>query len=597
MFRARRILSLAAVLFTLLAKCAFGADDSFPPAPATNPSPPTVIFSLAATSAPSGGTFDVVADFRIPDGVKLYRDKLKFVDAQLDGARFQNLVLPPAQSVADQFSEGKIVPVYTDSVRIAMRFVALGSAGAKASVAGSLQHESCTDEICFLPQKAPFQFEIAVAERTAPPGVPCCPRENGAGGSVAKLGSTRPALWRVLFAFLVGLGLAFSPCVYPTIPIVAAVIGARRERGFASALSASLLYVLGLSLVYATVGLLVGKGGSEVRAFLESAYVRVPIAALFAVLALALFAGWNLALPVGFASRLQQGLAGGRGALRTVALGGVSALVIGPCVTAPLSGLLVYVAKEAGPVLGFWMLFALGWGMGLPLVAFGTATGLLPKAGPWMQWVKTLLGFVLLWAGLYFLRPVVGDAVYRATFALLLVVAAVFLGGLDIVDKKSSFGDRVKKVLGVVAIAYALFLAASAADLFRSRGPVESSPEVTAPNVFRPATTREVEDALAAGKRVILDFYTKDCASCKRLDAEVFSRPEAINAMRSISNLMAFKINAMEETRLADAHRVNIKGVPTVVFIDTAGNPRDDLTFSGTVTLDEFIRKIEAFKQ
>ncbi len=563
---------LSAVLLLLLAGVVDGAEGEFPLGSATGPSPPTVLFSPASASVPSGGTFDVVADFRIPDGVALYRDKLALVDAKLDGARFQGFVLPPAESILDKFSDGRVVPVYAEAARIVLRFAVVGDAGAKARVAGALQHESCTEEVCFLPQKAAFEFEVDITPKKA-----------------------RSSLWRILLAFLVGLGVALTPCVYPTIPIVAAVIGARSERGLFSALTASLSYVFGLSLVYAVVGLLVGRGGSEVRVFLESVYVRVPIAGLFVVLAVVLFAGWNFALPAQLTSRLQQGLMGRRGALRTVALGGVSALVIGPCVTAPLSGLLVYVAKEAGPVLGFWMLFALGWGMGLPLVVFGTATGLLPKAGPWMEWFKKLLGFVLLWAGLYFLWPVVGDAAYQAAFALLLVVAAVFLGGLDALEKDSSFGDRLKKVLGTVAIAYAAFLAASAADLLGPRGLVGGETEAAAPNAFRPATAREVEDALTAGKRVILDFYTKDCASCKELDATVFSRPEVIDVMRAETDLAAFKINAMEETRLADAHQVNIKGVPTVVFLDPDGRPRNDLTFSGVVTLDEFIRKIKAF--
>ncbi len=548
----------------------FGADQA---------EPPKANISVSSEFVPAGGVFDVVANFHLADTVKLYGDSLRFNWTRLEGARFQKLILPEAGPALDPV-ENKKVPVYTGEARICARFLATGRQGDGVTVEGSLTYTGCTDEMCFLPATDTFSFHLVTGPQvpgaqptTLPAGLEPVSRSEGQGANFAL---------KILLAFVVGLGMSLTPCVYPTIPIAAAVIGARRGRGLFPALGASLAYVLGLSIVYAVIGLLVAKGGSEVRAFLDAWYVRTPLAALFVFLALVMFAGWNLAVPSGYASRLRSKLAGRHGILSTFAIGAVSALVIGPCITAPLAGLLAYVANEASALTGCWMLFALGWGMGIPLVVFGTATGLLPKAGPWMEWVKRLLGFVLLWAALYFVWPLVGDKVYQVAFALLLVSAAVFVGGLGRFAGRSTFGRRLRNLLGVVAVIYAVFLLVSAAGLIPG----------TAQNVFKPATDSKVKQALSSGRRVILDFYTDSCAGCRELDRTVFTRPEVLEAAQGILTL---KVNATEQYELAD--RYNLKGVPTILFIGPDGQVRKDLSFAGKKSLAQFLTLLKQFKK
>jgi len=572
-----------AVLFVLLAAGSYGISaEPVADLLAPEPTEPKPRMSVSGGLVLPGGTFDIVADFQLDKTVKLYKDKLKFKWQKLTGAKLKKIILPEAKLATDPLTNRK-VPVYTKAAKVVARFVATGRKGDEILVSGSLEHQSCTDKICFLPATEAFRFRLVTGQA----GAARITTEPGEGSAeltpldASGPGGDRSALWQIVFAFLIGVGLSYTPCVYPTIPIAAAVIGARKERGLASALGASLLYVLGLSVVYALVGVAVAKAGGGVRDVLGSPYVRVPISALFVFLAVVMFAGWNFALPSGYAAKLQSRLAGGKGALRTFALGAVSALVVGPCVTAPLFGLLTYVADKASSLLGFWMLFAVGWGMGIPIILFGTASGLLPKAGLWMEWFKKLLGFVLLWAALYFLWPsVLGDRAYQVAFAVLLVVGAFVLGGFHTLIRKSSLGGRLKNVLGLAALVYAVFLG------FAAMQPVTE-------NVFKAASTRDVDAALASGKPFVVDFYTPDCAACKQLDRDIFTRPQVLEAGKGV---LTFKINAQQERPLAE--RYGIRGVPAVFFFGADGRKREDLSFVGSnISLEGFLKKLEDFKR
>ena len=553
------------------------------------PQPPTPEMFVPARSAPAGGTFDITAKFRLAEKVKLYRDKLRFTWSKLEGAEFKEAIFPEPKTVAEPFAvgPGKLIQVYYGQVDAVARLKVTAMPGEQVRVAGKLHHQACTDVLCFAPQETEINVEFVAGAQTA----------GDAGSTLAGApgGEQGGMLWQIVIAFWWGVLLSLTPCVYPMIPVTAAVIGARRQAGLLSALGASLVYVLGLSIVYALAGLLVATLGSAVSTFLQSPYVLIPIAGIFVALAVVMFAGLNFAAPTGLASKLQGALAGKTGVLTTFALGAVSGLIVGPCVTAPLAGILLFIAKSGQAWLGFWMLFALGWGMGVPLIVFGTATGLMPRAGEWMGWIKRLLGFVLLWAALFFLRSIIGEVAYRITFGVLLVAAAVYLGGFDRLTRESGFGDRLKKVLGVIAVMYAAFLFISG---FTDRPVVPGTAPTDGPTsgrietLFQPGTQADVERAVAAGRPVVLDFYASWCTICHALDARVYSKPEAIAAAEGIA---AFKIDV--DTEKALAKKYNVFGPPAVIFIEPGGKVRKDLSFVGAkITVAEFRRKLEALR-
>ncbi len=553
------------------------------------PTEPKATLSVSDEKPPSGGTFDVVAEFKLHPKVKLYKETLRFEWTKLEGAKFAKLALPKSVTVPDPLAEkpGPTIDVFKGEVRIPARLVVTAEAGEKIVVEGKLHHQSCTDQICFPPAEEAFAFTLTAGqavEGSAAPAVEPPDQRQPAATEPTNEEEGTPAggeisvLLQIAIAFLWGIGIGFTPCVYPMIPVTAAVIGAKRDEGLMTALGASAVYVFGLSIVYALLGLLAASLGTVVGAVLHAWYVVVPVAALFVALAVVMLAGWDFAAPTGFAARLQRMLAGKKGLLTTFALGAVGGLVAGPCVLAPLLALLAKVFDSGDQWLGFWSLFAAAWGMGVPLIMFGTATGAMPKAGPWMEWIKKLLAFVLFWAAFYFLLPLIGDMAYKIGTALVLVVGAVFLGGFDQLTKDSVIGDRIKKVLGVAAVLCAVVLL------------VVPTPART--TLFTPGSKADIDKAIAQRKLVVLDFYADWCIDCKALDKKVFSKPLVIEAAE---NVVGIKINTDKHPDVAK--RFGVKGPPTIVFIGRDGKVRKDLSFVGKKSLDEFVELLRKFKE
>ncbi len=561
----------------------------------TNPKPE---MSLSSKTPPSGGALDVIADFKLDKTVHLYKDKVRFEWRTLVGAKFTAVVLPKPEKIPDPLADedGELIEVYTGHVTMLGRLTVTAKPGEPVIVEGKILHQSCTDQICFRPSAEPFAFALLATEREASPGD--VQQSDPTSEAVDDAEEDDRGLWAILtVSFLAGVALALTPCVYPMIPVTAAVIGARKQNGIMSALTASFVYVLGLALTYAVIGLLVAQASKEasdeasIRSLMQSGYVLIPVSGIFVALAIVMFAGLNFAVPTGFAAKLQSLLAGRWGLASTFLLGAVSGLIAGPCVAAPLAGILIYVANQASPLLGFWMLFVLAWGMGVPLILFGMATGLMPKAGAWMEWIKRLLGFVLLCSAAYFLRNIIGSLAYQIALGAVLLAAAVFLGGFDTLTKESGFGDRLKRLFGLAILVGALFLVipplAQIAGLSFS-----GSPTAPAENVFTPATRADVDAAIAAGKPVVLDFSAIWCPNCKVLDRKVFTKPETVAAAEGLTML---KIDFDHEPGLA--RKYDVFGPPVLVFIGKDGKVRKNLSFAGMKTLDEFLELLRKFKQ
>jgi len=561
---------------------------------AGQPAEPKPVISAADKTVPSGGTFDIIADFKLDKTVHLYKDKLGIKWTNLKGASYSKLVLPKPETISDPLSDDPraTIDVYTGNVKIIGRLTATAKPGEQIILEGKFLHQSCTDKICFPPAEEAFALELVAGQSAGPLTAAASASATTDVEAAADNEYAGKTLFGILvMAFFGGILLGLTPCVYPMIPVTAAVIGARKEKGLVSAIQASLVYVLGLAIVYALLGLLVAKLGSVVSTFLQSPYVLVPVAGVFVALAVVMFAGLNFGAPAGFAARMQGMLAGKKGVAATFALGAVSGIVAGPCIAAPLAGVLAYIARTGNLTLGFWMLFVLAWGMGAPLILFGTATGIMPKAGPWMEWTKKLLGFVLLWAAIFFLKTVIGDMAYQLGFGALLIAAAVFLGGLDVLTGESTFGDRLKRVLGVIVVLCALALIAPPAA--KLAGISLSGPAPQAPaNVFTRGAQNDVEAAIAAGKPVVLDFYTDSCTICKGLDRKVYTKPEVAEAAKGLTML---KIDMDKEPGLAKKY--GVFRPPVAVFIGAGGKVRRDLSFAGPKSLDEFVKLLQEFKK
>jgi thiol:disulfide interchange protein DsbD len=530
-------------------------------------------------------------------GVHVYRNRFSFQWEKLVGAEYLTTVLPQGRMVRDEFGinpdgNGRI-EVYDDSVRVLATMRSTGKQGDSITIVGKLGFAGCSDEVCYPPGAASIDFVVVTAaplpgqekipvteekqEKPTPAVVP-----SGEVVEEAPPEKKRGALWLVLMAFAAGIGISFTPCVYPMIPITAAIVGGARQKGKLGALLSSMVYVLGLSITYSVLGLLVASGGARVRAVLTSPWVLVPIAGIFVFLALSMFDLISIQVQPKAATRLQSMLSGEGHVFAIFALGIVSGLVAGPCLTAPLAGILVIVAREANRLLGFSMLFALAWGMGIVLIVAGTFAGALPKAGEWMLWVKRLLGFILLWAAAYFVSPVIGSTAYRVATAGILLAGAVFLGGFDALTKESGFGDRAKRFLGLVAVLAAFYLVLGSVTKTERSRPLDIIPT---------GNYQQVQEAIASGQPVVLDFYLKACKPCKDLDEKTFSDPRVVAALQRFH---AFKVNVAKEPRLVD--QFNVLGAPTLVFIGSNGKEIEDLRFSGFRNAEEFLETLEKVK-
>lgn len=412
--------------------------------------------------------------------------------------------------------------------------------------------------------------------------------------------------------FIAGIGLAFTPCVLPMVPILSSIIVGRGEpvgRGRAFALS--LAYVLGMALTYAALGTLVGLFGGELnlQARFQSPPVLIAAAAIFVALALAMFGLYELRLPAALTNRLndvssQQ--SGGR--LGSVAvMGALSALVVSPCVSAPLVGALIYLSTTGDAVLGGAALLALGLGMGLPLLLVGVGGAhLLPRAGGWMVQVKGVFGVLLLGVAIWLLERLLPGPLVMALWAALCIGCAVFLGALDRGDGRAA-GGRLAQGVGVLALVWGVLLSIGAASgasdplrplgrlaEARAEGPAAAAVAHQFTDVRGPAgVDAAIAAAVAAGEPVLLDLYADWCISCKVMERSVFPQPEVAAAMAKFRLLRA-DVTANDALDRALLERFGLFGPPSMLFFDPRGVEQQAYRLQGERSASEFAAHLRA---
>jgi thiol:disulfide interchange protein DsbD len=541
-----------------------------------------------------GQRFAVHVDFAVGEGMHLYEDETRIEWTSLRGAKPDGpLVKPKPSAIADPTDPLKTIQVFSGRFRVTAPFVVTEDTAQGVEIRGTLRFQGCTDTMCYEPAGIPFSVTPGATRATPSAGT------ASVQATVRKPGILRDLVGLVL-AFGVGVGIGLTPCVLPMVPVTSAVIlRLSRRRGWVASLLLSMSYVLGLAVVYAVAGLLAAHLGAQVQNFLNSAWIRVPIAGLFVALALSMFDVIVIQTPAGIqgkvglmASGAAASAPGGRPPVSAFAaalgIGMASGLVAGPCVAAPLMGILVQIAARGDPLHGFLTLFVLAWGMGLPLIAAGTAPQLVPKAGAWMTWIKKLFGFLLLWAALYFLANAVGEATYHLLTGVLIVVAVVFLGCFDQLTPQSGNWPRLLRALGIVGLAAAVGLGAAGAASLLGWTPGVSGRPVSA---FRQADADEVRAARASGRPVVLDFWASYCAICKQIEKTMLTLPDVRQALEGVH---ALKVDVERSPELAREFRV--PGVPMFVFIDANGKERADLRCGAPASPADLKERVEKLK-
>ena len=410
----------------------------------------------------------------------------------------------------------------------------------------------------------------------------------------------------VIASFLgFGLLLSLTPCMWPMIPILSGIIAGQGEhmtRGRGLALSAT--YVLGMALAYAIAGVAAGVTGTLLSSALQNPWVLGAFALVFVVLAISMFGFYELQLPSALQSRLSTAsnrLKGGT--LTGVFLMGIlSAVIVGPCVAAPLAGALLYISQSRDMVLGGSALFAMAIGMGLPLLVIGASAGaLLPKAGAWMQSVKNLFGVLLLATAIWIISPVIPAVAHMLLWATLLIVSAIYLHAIDALPPGASGFRRLWKGVGVMALLLGMALLVGALtggrDILQPLSGLRpgGGAEVLSHTPFvRVRSLSELDAAVAgAGRPVMLDFYADWCVSCKEMERFTLS-DEGVRQRLGGMLLLQADVTANNENDKALLAHFGLFGPPGIIFFDRQGAELKDTRVIGFQSAERFTRVLDA---
>ncbi|AVP93031.1 protein-disulfide reductase DsbD [Aeromonas rivipollensis] len=527
---------------------------------------------------------------RLADGYYLYRHS---ISVKGDHLAFEPPVLPAGTEHEDDFF-GK-TRVFYQELQIP---VTLTQVGDSASL--KISYQGCTEGLCYPPTDKRIPVQPLAATGDAGQADPADATEAPTGSQqdrlAAALGSQ--GFWLSIAAFFaLGLGLAFTPCVFPMYPILTGIIaGAGQHLSTRRAFLLSFVYVQGMAVTYTLLGLVVASAGLKFQAALQHPYVLIGLSVMFVLLALSMFGLYTLQLPSSLQTRL-SGLSNrqqGGSVVGVAIMGMISGLVCSPCTTAPLSGALIYVAQSGDLWLGGAALYALSLGMGLPLLLLGTSGGkLLPKAGAWMDVIKQLFGFALLAVPILLLSRLLSDQV--AT--LLWLGWALLLCGYLYHHNQHRPHSVGKSLGGFVLLLAMMSLVVVGKDLLLPEPGVKASTGAEAPQFIRIKTLDDLKTRLEAarGKPVLLDLYADWCVACKEFEHKTFSDPE-VRARFADMVLLQADVTANDDADVDLLNGLNVLGLPTLIFFDRDGNEVSGQRVTGFMGPAEFLGQLDKLR-
>lgn len=576
---------------------------------------PDIAFQPTLSASADGS--QLIARWQIAKGYYLYRDKFRFDLETGDGIRLLAPQLPPGDVKNDE-TFGR-VEVYHNDVEIRVPLQRDNTAATAVQV--KLSYQGCAEAgICYPPQHKVLPLELPAGSSADPsattPSSGVTNRNTSAGADVALTEQDRIAgtlasgntLITVLSFFGFGLLLAFTPCVFPMIPILSSIIiGQGEQITTRRAFSLSLVYVLAMALTYTGAGVMAGLSGENLQAAFQNPWILGSFAAVFVVLSLSMFGFYDLQMPAVLQSRLSEISNRQRGGslLGVAVMGFLSALIVGPCVAAPLAGALIYIGQTGDPYLGGIALFALSMGMGAPLLAIGTGAGkLLPRAGGWMNAVKAVFGVLLLAVAIWMLERIIPTAVSMTLWAVLLITSAVYMGALDKLDVDATGWSKLSKGSGVILLVYGVLILAGVAaggkdvlQPLRGVGLAATGGTVSSHLEFRTIKSvadlnREIALANSQGKGVMLDFYADWCTECHRMEKNTFSDAQVQAALGQVVALQA-DVTANDETDKALLQHFKLIGPPAILFFDTSGAELARHRVIGYMDAEQFERHVQ----
>lgn len=539
----------------------------------------------------------------IADGYYMYRDKLVF---SVNGAELGTIALPQGKPHTDEyFGEQEVYYTYVD--------IPVGLKQADENSTLTVTFMGCAEgKLCYPPTKREVPLKAVAANdgilangdatKTQAVSPDKTTQPITQQDTLSQMLSNDSLIWTLVIFFGLGIGLALTPCVFPMYPILSGIIvGQGQKLSTAKAFTLSMAYVQGMAITYSLLGLVVASAGMKYQAALQHPAVLVVLAILFFVLSLSMFGLYDLKLPSRWQEKMNSVSNSQKGGnlVGVFLMGVISGLVASPCTTAPLSGALVYVAQTGDLLQGFLALYVLSMGMGVPLLIIGTSGGkLLPRAGAWMNIIKTVFGFLLIAVSIVMLGRIWTGVISDVLWSLW---GISFTGYLMHQNKLSTFNwkQTVRSVLLMLTLlaSFSYGFQSVMRHLGFSHHPVGVAVTSEESHGFKRIKSvedldREITAAVAEGKPVMLDLYADWCVACKEFEAITFKDAEVLNRMNKIVLLQA-DVTKTDAVDVALLEKYNVLGLPTLLMFNEQGAQREDLRVTGFMGPKDFAAHLD----
>ncbi len=578
-------------------------------------------FTVSAELTEAEETVTVTVTYQVPEGHYIYRDMTDVEVAAPDGVDAGDPIFPPGVVEFDKFS-GQEKEIYPADFQVTVPLRGAGS----GTVEVTASWQGCDDSVCFFPAEETFQ--LAFTSAGTPAGGEAARSGglqdfSGQGAGVSRegalldfdLASERGSLWMYIAAFIGGILTSLTPCVLPIIPLTITVIGARGAKSRAKSFGLSLIYVLGIAVTYATLGVVAASTGALFGSLFQSTWFLIFAIALFTLLAFGLFGAYELQLPAPIRNRLMAKQGKGFGGIFLMGL--IAGLVASPCVGPVLVGVLAFIATTGSVLFGFTLLFTFAMGMGILFLVVGTFSGEIQRlpSGPWMSAIEYALGALMLGVALYYFEILVDPFAFVLVLGAVLVAGGVFSGAFHTLPAEGAgWALKSRKALGILMVAAGLYffvgglmthgvflptmsggMGTASAGAAGGPGPAGEGESSEAAGV---AWSEDLEAALMVaemeGRPVIIDFTADWCVACKELDHYTFSDPRVVEAFQDFVLVRIDMTNDDSPKNREYQREYEIYGLPSVTFLTPSGQKMDDLTVTGFVKAPRFLEILEA---
>ncbi|MGP1721179.1 protein-disulfide reductase DsbD [Shewanella frigidimarina] len=552
-------------------------------------------------------------NFVIAEGYYLYRDKLQF---SVDGAVIGDIELPHGKNHHDEYFGDQ--EVFYSFVEIPIAFKE-----AQADAVFHVTFMGCAEgTLCYPPTKHDVTLtaieandgtlsskkvigapDVAQASTTATdaPAAPITQQDT-----LNQMLQNDSLLWTLVIFFGLGIGLALTPCVFPMYPILSGIIvGQGKKLSTAKAFTLSMAYVQGMAITYSLLGLVVASAGLKFQAALQHPAILIFLAVMFVLLSLSMFGMYDLKLPSKWQEKMNSMSNNQKGGnlIGVFMMGVISGLVASPCTTAPLSGVLIYVAQSGDLLQGFLALYVLSMGMGLPLLVIGTSGGkILPRAGAWMDIIKTIFGFLLISVSIVMIGRIWPGLVSDLLWSLWAICLVAYLMHQN---RLSEFNWK-QSTRGVFLL---LALMASFSYGFQAimTGFGHKTPDITQAGVEGKTQNKEnhfiriksledleveLDKASISGKTVMLDLYADWCVACKEFEAITFKNKDVATRMSQMVLLQA-DVTASDDIDITLLEHYGVLGLPTLLMFNSDGKQREDLRVTGFMGPKDFAAHLD----